>query len=528
LVQARLGVEVLPEALARQLTDKAEGNPLFAEEILSFLRERGVLRAKAGGLDFDASAAPALPASVLSLLNARVDRLAPTDRALLQAASVIGRRFDPELLAVAVGETDDFNTRLAAMEALDLVHPEGKSSAYLFKHGLVRDALYQSLLTEARKSLHLQVAEQIERRSGNRLAEVVEVLAHHYRQTDHSDKAFTYLSMAGSKSLSVYSLDEATTHFTGALALLDKNPDCASDAQVAEFFMSYTLLLNMNYKIKAIIEILERYLSRIDRLGDDGRAVLIRHHYVVALIRNFRFRQAATVQRYTSSLAERTGDSRSKAYSLAGEILVSTMVAPIPLNEFNALKKEALVAASDTADAHIQNWTRFVIGLEEMTRGRINEARDAARELIHVGQGLKDARSTGFGLWLLSWIALVCDSYTEALDYGERSLAVAVTPQDQDIALGVKAAALVLLRRTDEGAALLEEQRNRVVANGDLWNLSGSDPVLGVCRVLQGEIGNGIRLLEQAIIARETDGYIDLADWSRLFLVEVLLQIVSG
>ena len=122
----------------------------------------------------------------------------------------------------------------------------------------------------------------------------------------------------------------------------------------------------------------------------------------------------------------------------------------------------------------------------------------------------------------------MCDSYTEALDCGERSLAVAVTPQDQDIALGVKAAALVLLRRTDEGAALLEEQRNRIVANGDFWNLSGSDPVLGVCRVLQGEIGNGIRLLEQAIIAREKDGYSDLADWSRLFLVEVLLQIVSG
>ena len=130
------------------MTEKAEGNPLFAEEILSFLTERGVLRAKAGKLDFDASAVTAaLPASVLSLLNARIDQLAPNDRALLQAASVIGRRFDPELLAVAVGKTDNVNTRLAAMEALDLVHPEGKSSDYSFKHALVRDALYQSLLT---------------------------------------------------------------------------------------------------------------------------------------------------------------------------------------------------------------------------------------------------------------------------------------------------------------------------------------------------------------------------------------------
>ena len=73
----------------------------------------------------------------------------------------------------------------------------------------MRDALYQSLLTEARNALHLKIAEEIERRSGNRLIEVAEVLAHHYSQTDHADTAFAYLSMAGSKGLSVYSLDEA-------------------------------------------------------------------------------------------------------------------------------------------------------------------------------------------------------------------------------------------------------------------------------------------------------------------------------
>ena len=99
-------------------------------------------------------------------------------------------------------------------------------------------------------ALHLKIAEEIERRSGNRLTEVAEVLAHHYSQTDRAEKAFAYLSMAGSKSLSVYSLDEATTHFAAALALLDKNPDCASDDQVAEFLVSYTLLLNMSVTIE--------------------------------------------------------------------------------------------------------------------------------------------------------------------------------------------------------------------------------------------------------------------------------------
>jgi predicted ATPase len=122
--------------------------------------------------------AATLPASVQSLLTARVDRLAPTDRALLQAASVIGRRFDPQLLAAAVDETG-IDDRLTAIQASDLVNQEGKSGEYAFKQALVRDALYQNLLTEARKSLHLKIATKLERRSGNRLAEVAEALAHH-------------------------------------------------------------------------------------------------------------------------------------------------------------------------------------------------------------------------------------------------------------------------------------------------------------------------------------------------------------
>ena len=243
LVQARLGVEVLPETFVSQVAARAEGNPLFAEEIVSFLTERGVLRATAGKVEFDTNkVAAAMPASVQSLLTARVDRLASKDRALMQAASVIGRRFDTELLAAVADDIDDIDARLAAMRALDLVHSEGKSSTYSFKHALVRDALYQSLLTAPRKSLHCRIADEIERRSGNRLIEVAETLAHHYSQTDNTNKAFTYLSMAGSRSLSVYSLEEAEAHFSAAIALVEASPGCASDQKIANVLSHYTLL----------------------------------------------------------------------------------------------------------------------------------------------------------------------------------------------------------------------------------------------------------------------------------------------
>ena len=255
----------------------------------------------------------------------------------------------------------------------------------------------------------------------------------------------------------------------------------------------------MSVQLKAMIGILERYAARIARMGDDPRAVLIRHQYVFALLWNTRYREAAAMQRETSPIADRLGDSRSKAYSLAGEIHVSTFVAPKPLNEFETLKREAIKAASETADAYIQTWTRFVIGWGEFHRGRINDARDAAHELMRVGRQLNDPRSTGLGLVLLAWISLVSDSF-----------------------------ALVLLRRTDEGAKLLEENNRRCVADGDLYQLAGSAGTVGVCKVFQGNIGGGIRWLEGAISTREKEGYRASADWYRLFLCEVYLHIIGG
>ena len=85
----------------------------------------------------------------------------------------------------------------------------------------------------------------------------------------------------------------------------------------------------------------------------------------------------------------------------------------------SSCKREAIKAASDTPDAYTQIWTRFTIGWEELHRGRINEARDSARELMQFGRLVGDSRSTGQGLVLLTFIALGSDSYAEALEYSE-------------------------------------------------------------------------------------------------------------
>ena len=119
------------------------------------------------------------------------------------------------------------------MEALDLVQRAERSDDYAFKHALIRDALYNGLLSERRSDLHLKVAEELERRAGNRLTEIAEALAYHYAATTGAHKAFAYLSMAGDKSLDVYAISEAEKYFRQALSLFEAQKTCSDQSSVA-------------------------------------------------------------------------------------------------------------------------------------------------------------------------------------------------------------------------------------------------------------------------------------------------------
>ncbi len=528
LVQARLGVEFPPEALVRLVTEKADGNPLFAEEIVSFLAERGVLRVSKGKVEFDANVmATALPGSVQSLLTARVERLAPQDRALLQAAAVIGRRFDPQLLAAVTDRGSEIDSRLASMQVLDLIHPDHKFGDCSFKHALVRDALYQSLLTAPRVALHLKIAEEVERRNNNRLAEVAETLAHHYGQTDRLEKAFAYLALAGAKSLRVYSLEEAEKYLAAAIALLEMNPECASDQQVAELLVDYTLLSNLSMRFSSGTRIVERFKFRLDRLGANPSCVFIQHHYVFALSSSARLREAKAAQVELSAAALKLDDARSKAYALVSAVQLSPFVGLYPADTFDSVSSEALAAASNVNDPYLQFVSHQAIAHEESIRGRVTNALKAAEELVEVGRRMNDPRSLGYGLAQQAMVALVKDDYQTALNLGNTCVSVARTPFDRVFSDQARITALVLLKRP-EGIPMLREFVERCVDNGWNTSLDFVEGIWGIALVMQGQIRKGIHCVEQTILRCEREGNRAYADWSRMFLCEIYLAIVTG
>jgi len=424
----------------------------------------------------------------------------------------------------------DIDARLAAMRALDLVHSEGKSGDYAFKHALVRDALYQSLLTGPRAALHLKIAEEIERRSGNRLTEMVETLAHHYGQTDRADKAFAYLALAGAKSLLAYSFDEAGNHFAAAIALLDEHPDCAGVQQIAEFLVDYTRYSNLSLKFNSTVEIVNQYMSTFEPFEYSGTCALVYHHYVFALMMSGRYGDAGTAQNKLTALAAREDiDARSRAYALACAIFLSSVMASrsYSIETFEPLSKEAIALASTVDDVHLQYFIQFAIGWVEFHRGRVAKAHEAAQELLAVGRRMNDPRSIGFGMQLLGWIALLSDDYAAALGFAETGMTDACTPFDREACDNAYCSALVLLRRP-EGYQKLRNFMDRAKVGGWLYMLNGPDGAMGVALAVRGELAAAIRWMEEAISKRETEGYRAAADWYRMFLCEIYLEIISG
>jgi hypothetical protein len=188
LVDELLGGHELGDEMRARLMATADGNPLFIEQLVAMLRDRRARRRRTGTGDHDGETEIEVPATISSLLAARLDRLGSSERDLLERAAVVGRRFwwgAVTELSMA-DERAGVGSRLAALSRRDLIAPDRSEfvgdEAFRFRHLLIRDAAYRRLSKAARADLHERFAEWLRRRAAGRLAEVEAVLGYHLEQ----------------------------------------------------------------------------------------------------------------------------------------------------------------------------------------------------------------------------------------------------------------------------------------------------------------------------------------------------------
>ncbi len=219
------------EPLKRVIIEKTEGNPFFMEETVQVLLDEGALVRDGGAVKLTRPVSELkIPPTVQGILAARIDRLAPDTKELLQTLSVIGREFPMSLIRAVVQKSDDeLNRMLGDLQLGEFIYeqPAVGDTQYIFKHALTQEVSHNSVLLERRRPLHERIGGAIETVFTENLEDHLVELAHHYSRSANRAKALEFLHRAGEQAIGRASYFEAESYFAAALEAVPAMPESA-------------------------------------------------------------------------------------------------------------------------------------------------------------------------------------------------------------------------------------------------------------------------------------------------------------
>jgi predicted ATPase/class 3 adenylate cyclase len=276
LLNEFLASAVLPDSFLSLIIQQSGGNPYFIEEFVRLLVEKDFLRLVRGKLVANRALqadALAVPASLESLLKARVDSLDISARQLLQVASVVGHRFNRTLLA-QVAEREDIHSILSRLHTRGMLNPTAEEDYWEFSHPLIEVIVFNSVLRAQRRILHHRTAIVLETLWRGSEEEHAEDLAYHFRKAEVYDRALHYLILAGERAAARHANDGAVSFFEQAAELLSAVPNVGDEArwriirqmgEVYQFIGNYDTSLTV---LQSGLDLLEsKLLSPAQRAG---------------------------------------------------------------------------------------------------------------------------------------------------------------------------------------------------------------------------------------------------------------------
>jgi len=269
MMRKRLGRDDLPDFVVEQIIQRTDGIPLFIEEFSTLLAE-------SGSLD-DASVSKSvlsqvIPASLQDLLMARLDRMA-SDPGVIQLAAAIGREFSWSLLAAASESApDELQSELEKLVAAEVLFRKGTfpEASFIFKHALIQDSAYNSLLKKRRHGIHARIGRAIEEHFPEIVSQQPELVAHHFTEANNAEKGAGYWLKAGVKAQSVSANVEAINHLTYGLKILQSLQESPERDQLELGFqltLAPVLMAARGWSAQEVGTAIERARQLVSRFG---------------------------------------------------------------------------------------------------------------------------------------------------------------------------------------------------------------------------------------------------------------------
>ncbi|MBI5030988.1 MAG: AAA family ATPase [Chloroflexi bacterium] len=394
LVSQRLGVKTVPHSVTELITEKAEGNPLFAEELAYALRDGGLILISgelcriAPNVDLNAVT---FPDAVQDLVTSRIDQLVPAQQLSLKVASVIGRIFPYHILHDSFPIDQERNAipaHLNTLERLDFTalwtrEPE---LVYAFKHFITQQVSYSLLLFSQRRELHRAVAEWYENHQADDLSAYYPLLAHHWGNAEEPAKTIEYLEKAGEQALHNFANEEAAAFFERALTLVDQGTLQVDSLRRARWDLyAGEAYVNLSNYVEGRKH-LEIGLARLDQPVPSATAGQITHalrqaiRQVLHRTSPSRYIGRAKDKKETLLILARSYERLSEATYFLGETLIPVYSAFRGLNLAEAAGPSPEAGRSSAAVGALLGF----IPLHGMARGYLDRARAIVRETDHL------------------------------------------------------------------------------------------------------------------------------------------------
>jgi class 3 adenylate cyclase/tetratricopeptide (TPR) repeat protein len=488
MLDGALGNDPTVQPLKGLLVSRTEGNPFFLEESVRALAETGVLVGVRGAYRLSRPVENIhIPATVQAVLAARIDRLPPKEKRLLQTASVIGKDVPFALLQAVSDPSDgDLQATLSRLQSAELLYavslyPEPE---YTFKHALTHEVAYGSLLQERRKALHGRVVDSIERAYAGRREEHVERLAHHTVRADRWEQAVAYCRQAGSKAQARSVAREAASWFEQGLVALHQLGD---SREVIE--QAIDLRIDLRNALVPLGEELARGMSYL---------------------------------REAEALAQQLGDTyRLGRVSVA---MLGYFVLTGDLPQAVSCAERAWRLGVELADRPLQMGAIHALGQAYIRQGDYRRARDHENQMLQLlakdGGAGREYLGTSMplllgGLAFLTWSLAELGEFTDGLRHGEEAIRIA---EDVGNVFGLIHAifglGLVNLRRGEVGKATVTLERGLDIcrsANLQTAGFHGVASFLGETYVLAARPEDAIPLLQR--VTEQSLGLGMLADF---------------
>jgi class 3 adenylate cyclase/tetratricopeptide (TPR) repeat protein len=417
-----LGATDFPEELKAALEQKAEGVPLFVEEMTKSLVDLGFLARENGHYRVTKALEDlSVPDTMQGIIMARLDRLGSDGKRTVQLASVIGRQFVVRLLERVAGLTGKLEGLLAELKALEIIYELGllAEPGYVFKHAVIQDVAYSSLLVQSRKDLHQGVGEAIEELYRDRLTEHFGELAHHFTRGEDWSKAMQYSTLAGDQAAHVFANVEAKKHYFTALDAAAKPSSPPDWETLLTLYSKYAeILLNLSEyddAAAAYLKALELARRAGDRRREMEAMVWLSSVYDYA----HRGEPAIDYNEQALTIACELDDREYQAICLAnrvairtggwGEIVETTPDAEEALRLSKEIKNQPLLAKSLVFVGRAQQW-----------RGEFDRALAHLKEGLELAQKIHSGFNYGQGVFLTGNAHLSRGNYEEALRWYKR------------------------------------------------------------------------------------------------------------